>query len=170
MGPTHSDWFIAGAGKSIQSPAMILTRYRYAKIPAAFSRLDLYTEATVESERNNRISRERCLTEQEPGEYRKIPYQTCSGWQQECHFSVPGSSIFRCSWGRGQPRSIMAAFQQLLQPSSRGKADYRFAGAPCNTQHNPFNRQGLALSTFYRLIHKSILELGEEVMQKEPVL
>lgn len=54
-----------------------------------------------------------------------------------------------------------------LQP---GKADHRFAGAPGNALHNPFNMRSLALFTFYKWILKSLLELGEEVMQKELVL
>lgn len=113
----------------------------------------IYTKGTVESEWNNRISRERCLTEQEPGEYRKIPYhtwkhETCSWGQEECYFSVP-VRLFRCSGEGSHPRSIMAAFQQLLsclflRSSLRGGADYRLAGALL-TQHNTILSTGKVL-------------------------
>lgn len=63
----------------------------------------------------------------------------------------------------------MAGFQQLLsclflQSSVRGKTDYRLAGAPWNTERS--FQQGLALSPFYKLIHESLLELGEKSCKK----
>lgn len=51
--------------------------------------------------------------------------------------------------------------------SFRGKADDSLSRAPMNTQHTPFNTQGIFLSTSYKLTRKSILEFGEEIMQKE---
>lgn len=68
-------------------------------------------------------------------------------------------------------RGCLAAFITVCfcNASSRGEAHYRLSVTPFNTQNPLFNTQGHALFISYKLTTKSILDFGEELMQKELV-